>query len=323
VKRPATEIAAIARELLAAGKIDLFIGYRQTSSPVRTTPCFLTPHDDVTRLVWNGFCSNNLAVYLTRMMGRKRIRVGVVAKGCDSRSIANLIRENQISREALVIVGMACPGMLDVAKVRAKLADPGIEKVEEIDGQVIVSSKGAIRSLARTDCLYDGCIGCRHPTPTVVDRLVGAAAPDRKSPVLDSTVRDFLVRPRAERWQIFESELAKCIRCHACRNACPNCYCQECFAEQTSPEWLSASNDMSNTLLYHIGRILHQAGRCVECGACARACPANVNLGLFTRLLADEVRERFAFESGISPEQPGLLSTFNADDRQEFMTEPE
>jgi ferredoxin len=76
-------------------------------------------------------------------------------------------------------------------------------------------------------------------------------------------------------------------------------------------------------MLYHIGRIFHQAGRCVQCGACERACPTNVNLGLFTRLLADEVKERFAFEPGMSTEQPGLLSTFNPDDKQEFMTEPD
>lgn len=70
-------------------------------------------------------------------------------------------------------------------------------------------------------------------------------------------------------------------------------------------------------------RIFHQAGRCVDCGACVRACPMNINLRLFTRVLVDEVKERFGYEPGVSIKEPPPLATFSLNDKQEFMTEPD
>ncbi|MBA7626003.1 hypothetical protein ES703_33437 [subsurface metagenome] len=139
----------------------------------------------------------------------------------------------------------------------------------------------------------------------------------------DPITKDFSSKPREERWKIFETEVSKCIRCYACRDACPNCYCKECFAEQTKPKWLGVSSCLSEVIFYHIVRILHQTGRCVDCGACVRACPMDINLRLFTRVLVDEVKERFGYEPGISLKDTPPLATFSADDKQEFMTEPE
>ena len=39
-------------------------------------------------------------------------RTAVIAKGCDSRAIGELIKENQIARERLVIIGVPCEGMV-------------------------------------------------------------------------------------------------------------------------------------------------------------------------------------------------------------------
>ena len=126
----------------------------------------------------------------------------------------------------------------------------------------------------------------------------------------------------AERWKYFESEISRCIRCNACRQACPNCFCKECFADQTNPRWIDAGDDVSDAMLYHIGRIFHQAGRCVECDACTRACPMGIDIRTFTQKLAYDVKDLYGFVPSFSFEEPLPLCTYRPDDKQDFITEP-
>ena len=44
-----------------------------------------------------------------------------------------------------------------------------------------------------------------------------------------------------ERWNYFVEETSRCIRCYACRNACPVCYCSECFVDSTMPYWIGTT----------------------------------------------------------------------------------
>ena len=46
-------------------------------------------------------------------------KVAIVAQGCVSRSIVGLIKENQIKREQVYILGVPSPGMVDRRKVEA------------------------------------------------------------------------------------------------------------------------------------------------------------------------------------------------------------
>ena len=147
--------------------------------------------------------------------------------------------------------------------------------------------------------------------------------PARQNGKPDPTANNFAEKGRKQRWDAIEKELGRCIRCYACRNACPNCYCKECFAEQTNPRWCGVSNDLSDIVFYHMVRIFHQAGRCVDCGACLRACPMDIDLRLLTRMLVDEVKERFGYEPGVIQEQAQPFACYNTDDKQDFMVDLE
>jgi hypothetical protein len=86
------QIREVARKLFEENKVDLIIGFEDGSLPLRATPCFIRRGQDTDRLVWNSFCENNLATYLHKRRGR----LGIVAKGCDSRSIVAFLKEKQL-----------------------------------------------------------------------------------------------------------------------------------------------------------------------------------------------------------------------------------
>jgi formate dehydrogenase subunit beta len=325
MKQSEYEIVSTVEKLLTDKKIDLFIGYENGTLPFRTSPTFISAQDDVRKLVWNSFCSNNLAVYVPRIMKHitDKKNIGILCKGCDSRSLVELIKEKQIHRDNLFIVGVSCPGVIDANKILSELDGEEILDVEEQEDSIVVVLRNGEKRFDREKYLCTSCLCCTHPTPTVYDILIRTATFSPQSLTHDPTVGELFAKTSKERWGIFKNEVSKCIRCYACRDACPNCYCKECFAEQTKPQWFGVSSDLSDLIFYHIVRIFHQAGRCVDCGACVRACPMNIDLRLFTRFLVDEVKLRFGYEPGLSIKDTPPLATFKTEDKQEFMTEPE
>ena len=319
------------KKLFDEKQIDLFIGYGQGSLPPTSAPVFISGADEVDRLVWNRYCLNNLAVYLPRYfvpIPRKEEqsfpRIGVAVKGCDARSVVGLIKEHQVPRENITIVGIPCPGMVERGEVESRLPGGQITKVEKGPEEIRVSTDaGEAKTFKILDVLAESCVSCQHPVPRVYDVLLGDEK-DARGPAGDEfpRLKEFEAKSIDERWKYFQEEMSRCIRCYACRNACPNCYCKLCFAEQTQPAWIGVTDDPADVVFYHLGRLFHQAGRCVDCGACARACPMGIDLRLFLRGMVRDVKELFGYEAGVSLEEPVPLATFGPDDSQEFITEP-
>ena len=102
-----------------------------------------------------------------------------------------------------------------------------------------------------------------------------------------------------ERRAYWEKELGRCIRCYACRNACPLCVCKEsCIAETRDPHWMSQRQRPTEKMMFHLIHALHLAGRCTECGECERACPMNIPLGKLKKKINMEMLELFGYTAG-------------------------
>ena len=173
----------------------------------------------------------------------------------------------------------------------------------------------------RKDILHHSCKTCTHPAPVISDRLVGSPVPSPPDDTFEDIAAFEALSPD-ERWDYFNGEMQKCIRCYACRNACPLCYCKECFVDATRPQWIGKSVDLSDTALFHLMRGFHLAGRCVQCGACERACPMGVDIGKLNRKFAKDVLENFSYQSGMSLDTTAPLSTYRPDDPEQFIFEP-
>jgi len=304
-----------AKELLSSKTVDLIIGYSEWTMPLRTTPVFIRTLAGVESLVWNSFCENNLATYLHKF---NRFKVGIVVKGCDARSVIALSLEKRFPGQRPLLIGIPCQRMVDRKKVKKAVKGEILQTIEQGD-LLLIKGEDFDLTLKRDDFLYSVCQTCTHRTPKQADILIGDPVEEFPLVNIHPDMAGFEEKSPDQRWNLFEKEISRCIRCYACREACPMCYCAECFVDSSRPKWIEKSLSPSDLAFYHIVRAYHQTGRCSACGACERACPMDIRLTHLTQKLNQEVKDLYGFETGIETEIPPPLSTFNTEDEQEFI----
>jgi formate dehydrogenase subunit beta len=122
-----------------------------------------------------------------------------------------------------------------------------------------------------------------------------------------------------ERFAYWQKELSKCIKCYACRQSCPMCYCIRCTVEVNQPQWIPVQANTHGNMEWHILRAMHLAGRCISCGECGRACPVGIPCHLLTMQLADQVHNYFKVYAGTSDNMSSVLSTYEPNDKESFI----
>lgn len=316
------ELRDTAKRLLDEGAIDRLIGWSSGSLPMVSTPYFASTADEADELIFDARCGSNLTVYFTkdrRQISREGKKIGVVVKGCDARSVVLNLKENQIKRDDVVIIGVPCDGIIDRSKLNEKT--DGKEVIEFSDNGKTISVKGKDFKLdiPRSEVLSNSCLSCAHPDADVSDLFIGQRSGEQSDGRRYEAVDEFEKLSSEERWERTSQEYSKCIRCYACRNVCPACYCNECFVDQNDPQWIGKTLDLTDTLIFHVIRNLHVAGRCVECGACERACPMDIDLLLLNQKVAKEIAERFGTETGVDQDAKPAMSDFREDEKQDFI----
>ena len=306
------------RDLLETGKVDHIIGYEAGSLKFSTTPLITGDKADVDRLVINPFIYNNLSVFLRDMCGK----VGIVAKECDARSIVSLIQSQQIARENVFIIGVPCGGIIDLAKVE-KLTGLDRDEIDDIAWQkekAVVTFGGNTREFPAKEVLADACLGCAPSDFPEYDIFIGESESLVAGKDLGrNKIKELEEMALAQRWEFWKNEFSRCIRCYACRQICPACFCNRCFVEETEPLYISPVPKWQDNLFFQAIRMLHVAGRCTNCGECERACPVNIPLGALSKKMEEIVEELFEYRAGMDKDAPPLMTAYQLEECEDLI----
>ncbi|MDL2268214.1 4Fe-4S binding protein, partial [Desulfovibrio sp. OttesenSCG-928-G15] len=194
--------------------------------------------------------------------------------------------------------------------------EPGeVSAAREEGGGIVLQTPKGERTFMKKEVLADKCARCMYPDALIADVFVGA----KQKPVVDEdTYKDlaaFETMPVEKRMAFWEKEMSRCIRCYACRNACPLCVCREhCVAGSREPHWLSQADGVRDKMFFQIIHATHLAGRCTGCGECQRACPVGIPVLMLKRALSRQVEQLFDYKAGVDPEATPPLLTFTVEE---------
>jgi len=271
-----------AAELLTDKKVSVVIGYGHLETGEIGAVFVTSPHQ-ADRLLWNEHCSANLTVYLTRKEIKKLGIPAIVVKGCDAKTLALLESENQIDRENLVVIGVACSGI----------------KIQET--------------------LQEKCSVCDVQQPPHCDIVIGEVTPVEGQGDRYAKLARLSAMTTEQRFEYWKKEFARCVKCYACRQNCPLCYCEVCVADKNRPVRIDTSATLKGNFSWNILRAFHLAGRCVGCSACSQACPAGIDLDLLNLTLAKAAEDNFQYRAGMERHAEPLIGSFSPDDQEQFI----
>jgi len=163
------------------------------------------------------------------------------------------------------------------------------------------------------------CAGCQVHLPRFADEVIGEAAPPVAAEPGPNGLKRLMARSPAERWAFWNTEFARCVKCYACRQVCPLCYCERCIADKNRPVVIDTSATPKGNFAWHITRAFHLAARCIGCGECTRACPAGIPLGLLNQSLAQATEAKFGYRPGMDPQAEPVFGAWSPTDKEDFI----
>ncbi|MDD1710099.1 MAG: Coenzyme F420 hydrogenase/dehydrogenase, beta subunit C-terminal domain [Methanoregulaceae archaeon] len=115
-----------------------------------------------------------------------------------------------------------------------------------------------------------------------------------------------------ERLKKIVKETSRCIKCYACIENCPICYCVEC---STKKPYLVTPGQVPPNFMFHLIRFAHIADSCVNCGQCQELCAMDIPNALFMHAQQVELEKMFGHVPGVDMKLPLLALVEEREER--------
>lgn len=316
------EMIKRAKELLSDNTVDRVIGWKKDESGYNPEISVFTTAEELDSFVYDGFCGANMSKLLINET-KKEGKALVFLKPCDTYSMNQVITEHRADRDKLYIIGVGCKGKLDPRKFE----EYGVKGILSLSGAGYDDKKDVVtfetaygtKEVAYKDLMLERCSVCKGKEHRIFDEVIGESE-DTSSAERFASVEEIENMSAEERFEYFRSELSKCIRCNACRNACPACSCRKCVFDSNNFDSSQKANvDSFEEKMFHIIRSFHVSGRCTDCGECSRVCPQGIPLHLFNRKFIKDINEFYGeYQAGEEAGQRGPLVSFETADPEPY-----
>ncbi len=280
-----------AQKLLSDGIVNRVLGWKKGEFSYDVTPAVFENVEQMQKdFIFDDFCGANFSKYLVKE-SKKDGKVLVFLKPCDTYSFNQLLTEHRFDREKVYAVGIPCDGMVDINKIKSVVGDGVVSVDTSADTLKVDTLYDGIKEVNKADVLTERCLNCKSKKHVAYDELMGD-----EGDVVDNNRFDEVAKLEAmsavERFAFWQNELSRCIRCNACRDACPACTCEKCVFDNPNSgvENKSPANSFEEQM-FHIIRAFHVAGRCTDCGECSRVCPQHIPLHLLNRKFIKDINE--------------------------------
>lgn len=282
-----------------------------------------------------------------------REMIAAVLKPCELRAFNELLKREQGSRDNILTISAVCPGVFPLKTVISG-------EIERKLGSYLEDAEKAKIS----DEIRPTCQACEHFVPYDADITVNMIGKKECEIFLNSekavelaSGADFeitegkleseiLEKFRAERKArkeklLQETDIAsegfsglvklfgKCIKCRACREVCPICYCGLCTFDSSQHDSNAASLEKElekkkgvrlppGTIFYQMGRVTHMGLSCVGCGMCSDVCPVDIPVSAIFIKAGKSIQDIFNYVPGRSLEEPLPTLIFEKDELTEI-----
>jgi formate dehydrogenase subunit beta len=286
--------------------------------------------------------------------GKGKKKIAVVMRPCEARATVELAKLGQVDLENMILITVDCPGVMplsDYFRDPTKGDEVFKDAYQDWDSKPMrpVCRICDKFSASGGEDLHVGTLGTSSgnilliPYSAKGEDILNKLGLPLKEDISgwEAEVKSLTEERKKKREQANEAlradiegidKLAEafsaCINCHNCMRVCPICYCQQCVFDSdkmkfTSGDYIARAEARgsviipTDTLLFHIGRMLHMSLSCVSCGMCEDACPMAIQVGQIFTLVGDRNQETFDYVPGRKVDEPLPLTTFGEDEFQE------
>jgi len=209
------------------------------------------------------------------------------------RDLAELEEKGYGRRENCRRCETSIPTMADIACGKWGVVDRKATFIEVCSEKGSALVEGAIEA---------GCILVEQPDGEAVEirRKEYEAATELARKWQERDFAPFKAMSLDERFDYWFGQFSQCIKCFGCRDACPICFCKDCWLEPDRGFVLGG--EIPPDAMWPMVRAVHVMDSCVNCGQCQDVCSMNLPLSRFVFMLNREIAAIFKYEPGMDVE---------------------